>query len=253
MESASPDLPIGFAHLAAALAKAQAEFKDPLKNRTADIKSAAANYKYSYADLPAVYEAVRPALAKNGLAIVHDVAMDNGRVFVSTRLLHSSGEAIGNTLSWPAGGRIQELGSSITFLKRYTLCALVGVAADEDDDANTVDNNAAKTEARTNRAASPKKEPEAAAAPSPGDRAELAQLFVDLAKKLGSGDLNEDQVDTLERAFGAARVSSLSDVKVAEMLPKFRAPTDKLMTWAKDKLTAGGLIGQKPGQSRPST
>ncbi len=252
MDPAPPvDLPVGFAHIAVALAKAQTELSDPVKNRTADIKSDKGNYKYAYADLPAVYEAVRPALTKNGLAIVHDVAMNSGRVVVSTRLLHGSGEQLCNELSWTVPGRIQELGSIITFLKRYCLCALVGVAADEDDDANVADNRPAST---TDRRPAPKKEAappqgEATADPfdAPAGHQELAKLLVKIATDLGAAIKGSDEVDTLERALVATRVPKLTDAKLAELLPKFRAPTPVLLEWVKKKLTDAGLIGQKPG------
>ena len=81
-------------------------------------------------------ETARPILAAHGLAIVQTVNTDAGNVEVSTTLIHESGEAIEfPALTMPAGSTPQALGSLITYLRRYSLMAAVGVAADDDDGA----------------------------------------------------------------------------------------------------------------------
>lgn len=119
--------------LAPALAKAQGAMKSALKD--------AENPHFSsrYADLAAVWEACRDVLSSNGLAVVQAVApmTADGHAVVTTRLLHSSGEWIEEDASTPVAKRdAQGLGSAVTYLRRYSLAAMVGVVADEDDDGN---------------------------------------------------------------------------------------------------------------------
>lgn len=123
--------------LAAALAKAQAAFGPVKKERTARINSAKGNYSYRYADLSDVLDSVRKSLAANGLAIVQPITWTDGHAWLATRLIHSSGQWIESV--YPLGNydRPQEMGSAITYARRYTLTALLGIAADEDDDGNT--------------------------------------------------------------------------------------------------------------------
>lgn len=121
--------------LSTALAKAQADLRHPAKNRTAKILSAKGNYSYKYADLADVLDCIRAPFSKNGLAIAQTVATENAGVVVTTRLLHSSGEWIEDALWMRLGDdRPQTLGSIITYLRRYSLGALAGIAPDDDED-----------------------------------------------------------------------------------------------------------------------
>ncbi len=114
--------------IAAALAKAQASLKPAIKD------SVNPQFKSKYADLGACYEASRPALTSNGIAVIQGPSTD-GSVTVTTILLHSSGEWIMCSVSaQPRDGSPQAVGSAITYLRRYSLCSMVGISADEDDD-----------------------------------------------------------------------------------------------------------------------
>jgi hypothetical protein len=118
--------------LATALAAAQATYPPIGKDKTAK----AGSYSYDYADLATVLEAVRPALAKQGIAVVQSASAEAQMVTVVTRLMHSSGQWIESSLSVEAETTApQKLGSAISYARRYGLLALAGVApADEDDD-----------------------------------------------------------------------------------------------------------------------
>lgn len=121
--------------LAAALAKAQGAFTAIKKDKVAKIKSqGGASYEYAYADLASIMEAIRGPLSANGLACVQAITMTDGGMILQTRLLHSSGQWIESTYPLPAGGRAQEMGSAQTYARRYSLCALVGIVAEDDDD-----------------------------------------------------------------------------------------------------------------------
>lgn len=129
--------------LATALASAQAEIKHAVKGSENPF------HKSRYADLAAVMDACRIPLCKNGLSIVQLPTIDdNGVEVLDTVLLHTSGQWMRSRLairpahrrSREEGGGWQEdthdpqaLGSTITYLRRYALAAIAGVAAEDDD------------------------------------------------------------------------------------------------------------------------
>jgi hypothetical protein len=106
-------------------------------------------FKSRYADLASIWNACRDALSQNGLAVIQTIINDeDGETYLSTTLGHSSGQWIRSFLSVKvkegARNELQELGSALTYLRRYSLAAIVGVAPDEDDDGNTGTNYQAK-------------------------------------------------------------------------------------------------------------
>lgn len=122
------------AKIAAAFVAAQAELTNPPKKSKANTGT----YSYTYADLPAIIDHVRPVLAKHGLAVSQDIAMEDGRLLIRTRLIHSSGECMEfGPLAGSVGSDWQKTGGGITYARRYALAAALGIAADEDDDGAT--------------------------------------------------------------------------------------------------------------------
>lgn len=112
--------------IAAAVVAAQGELANPPKSKTVH----AGAKRYSFAPLPEIIDAVRPVLAKHKLAVLQLV---RGGV-LETRLMHASGEWIGAVYALPAIGDSQSMGSAITYARRYCLCAILGIAGDEDED-----------------------------------------------------------------------------------------------------------------------
>jgi len=125
--------------LAMALAKAQALIKPASKDATNP------HFKSRYADLPAVWEACRKPLTDNGLSVVQmPVDAGEGRVGLTSVLMHSSGQYISSTVSTKlTQDSAQGIGSALTYLRRYALAALVGIVADEDDDGNAASHGTA--------------------------------------------------------------------------------------------------------------
>lgn len=114
--------------LAAALAKAQSEMKGAVKD------SANPFFKSKYADLASVWDAWKPVGPKNGLAIVQTASAEGPRVTVTTMLCHVSGQWIQGALTATAKEESgQAIGSIITYLRRYGLAAIVGIAPEDDD------------------------------------------------------------------------------------------------------------------------
>lgn len=113
----------------AALAKAQGD----IRNATKD--SANPHFKSRYADLASVSDACRGPLSKNGIAVVQVPHNDGHNIAVTTILGHASGQWISGKLAVaPAKWDAQGVGSVTTYLRRYALAAMAGVAPGDDDD-----------------------------------------------------------------------------------------------------------------------
>lgn len=122
--------------LAGALAAFQAELPAIGKNETATVVTSKGRYSYSYASLGDISKIIEPLLGKHGLSFAALPTLadgDAGRFVLRYVLMHSSGQYLSG--AYPLNGNTpQEIGSSITYARRYTLCAVTGVAPDEDDD-----------------------------------------------------------------------------------------------------------------------
>jgi hypothetical protein len=92
-------------------------------------------FKSKYADLASVVEAIRAAFSANGLSYIQTVEPHPDEVRVETTILHSSGEWIScGYLSLPVSkADAQGFGSALTYARRYSLSAAVGVAPEDDD------------------------------------------------------------------------------------------------------------------------
>lgn len=140
------------AKIAKALAAAQAEMSNATLNKTNP------HFKSRYADLAAIRDAAIPALAKHGLAVTQLPDVTEDGFMLVTRLMHESGEWISSTYPLPTDlGKPQQMGSAQTYARRYSLAALVGISAEEDDDANAAEAGGSKDTVK------PKSTPDAAA------------------------------------------------------------------------------------------
>ena len=119
--------------VAVALVAAQAELPGIVKDRQND------HFKSKYATLDTIIEQIRPVLAAHHLAILQTASSDESAkvLTVATRLLHDSGEWIENAVVIPiAKMDPQGAGSALTYGRRYSLAALLAIAAEDDDDGN---------------------------------------------------------------------------------------------------------------------
>lgn len=89
-----------------------------------------------YAPLDVVIDAIRPALLAQRLVVLQPTRVDQDTLYVDTRIVHApTGESVSST--YPAGPITQphqQLGSGVTYARRYSLMALVGVAPEDEDD-----------------------------------------------------------------------------------------------------------------------
>lgn len=123
--------------LTEALASVQAKLPKITKDNTAKIETAKAKYSYTYADLASISATVLPMLGAAGLAWITMPALDaSGRFLLAYQLRHTSGEIVEGTYPLPDPMRStpQEVGSAITYARRYCLCSVTGVAPEDDDD-----------------------------------------------------------------------------------------------------------------------
>ena len=116
--------------LFAALAAVQAQLPKIGKGQTADT----GKYIYKYADLADVSQEILPRLGAAGLAFTSRPTMLDGQFVLAYSLVHFSGEREDGIYPLPSSGTPQQIGSAITYARRYCLCAVTGVAPDSDDD-----------------------------------------------------------------------------------------------------------------------
>jgi hypothetical protein len=115
--------------IVAALALAQLGIKGAQKDSTNP------HFKSSYADMASVWDACHEALNSNGIAVLQIPIKSNGKQILVTLLAHKSGQWFrGECDINPVKNDPQGIGSAITYLRRYCLSSMAGVAPREDDD-----------------------------------------------------------------------------------------------------------------------
>jgi hypothetical protein len=123
----------------AAMAAAKAEIKPVIKNREVDFTSQKGRTNYEYEDFAAVADAVDSILAKNGLNYRHRPRQDGKSLTIICKMAHRDGhfEETELTASNDESGNkngIQSIGSTATYLQRYTVKLALGLAVARDDD-----------------------------------------------------------------------------------------------------------------------
>lgn len=115
--------------LAAALVEAQQKMGNAVKDSKNPF------FKSKYADLSAVREAVLPPLNAAGISVIQPTVYLDGKKFVQTMFLHSSGEFISGLTEILSAKELdaQAQGSGISYARRYGLQSLANVGADDDD------------------------------------------------------------------------------------------------------------------------
>jgi hypothetical protein len=121
LEHATPEL-------FAALAKAQKEVENAIKGSTNS------HFKNQYADLAQVLNTVRPVFSSHGLSIIQETSFDGSLVSVTTVLCHEGGGYVVSIASCvPMKADAQGIGAATTYLRRYALAAMTGIAQEDDD------------------------------------------------------------------------------------------------------------------------
>lgn len=129
--------------IGAALSLAQAELSTAKKDSS--------GYGYNYSDLASVLATAKPVLAANGLSVTQLVGNSTDKsVSLSTILLHKSGQFISteSSIEIPEMNKInvtQKIGAAISYLRRYSLQAILGMASEDTDATSQVAQTPAKT------------------------------------------------------------------------------------------------------------
>ena len=120
--------------LLSALAEVQSELPTMPKSSQA--------YGYKYTDLDTITQTIKPILSKHGIGYIQSVGgLTENALTLTTRIFNKKGEYIEDTAALPTitstkNNAAQTLGMSITYMRRYALCAMLGITSDEDVDAN---------------------------------------------------------------------------------------------------------------------
>lgn len=194
--------------LSTALAAAQGTLKNPPKLKTNP------HFKSQYVDLSDGLAAIRECFSKHNLSFIQGTSViDSGMIVLHTRISHKSGQWIES--DYPVGGlgRPQEMGSAMTYARRYSLFSMVGVAGEDDDDGN------AAQAAETTPAAKPKKAE--AKQMEPGMKPEDSENFLKIAQAAMqmAGNVNElsqwaaDNKEDIGKLMPAHRNILLADYK----------------------------------------
>jgi hypothetical protein len=121
--------------LATALAVAQGEMENAKK------VSNNPHFKSKYADLATIWDAIREPLSRNGLSVLQlPCEAPDGKVGLKTILTHSSGQFIEESffVGLKDASNPQQVGSALTYMKRYALLGVAGIASEDDDGEATV-------------------------------------------------------------------------------------------------------------------
>jgi len=201
--------------LAKALAVAQGQISGAKKDSENPF------FKSKYADLASVWDACRRPLSENGLSVVQmprsEITENATIIFVDTLLAHSSGEWVLESLSAvPVKDDPQGIGSCITYLRRYALGAVVGVAPEDDD------GNAASRPSEGQSAPAPKRAAALSKVPAVTVTPEVQALREAIKASMKAlNDAGETPQWTVERVNGMAKENfngkTTAQLSVAEL------------------------------------
>ncbi len=141
-----------------ALCEMQGTMEAPKRTKKATVKGrskggAEYNYSYNYAPLDEIISTVKLPMKEVGLAYRQFLASRDGQWVMRTVIAHKTGEWFGcdYPIFWEQDRGMQGFASGVTYARRYGLMLALGIAAEDDDDANVADGNAATVQNRSTR------------------------------------------------------------------------------------------------------
>lgn len=195
--------------LHAALARAQSQFPPIPKNREVTIRPRdRAPYSFRYADLEGILSATRKPLTDNGLSLVQMVNSSQSYTAIVTRLMHEKGGVLESEVWIEPTTKYTDpktFGGLISYMRRYAVSSMLGVAADDDLDEDGIPAGEIM-EPDMGREPQPRRPERKSARPDDGQLAtsgEIAHIFA-RAKAVGADvqavldDLGIDLPPTLE-------------------------------------------------------
>jgi hypothetical protein len=204
-----------------ALSKAQAEMRGALKDADNPF------FKSRYSDLSSVWESCRGPLTKHGLSIIQITGQEDGKLVLKTRLCHSSGQWLEGVMPiLMAKQDSQSLGSAVSYTRRYSLSAIIGGYAVDDDGEEAMGRDLPK--APVSPQASIKAKPQAQLPPEQRDRlveamgkfkwkhADVQNLARILYQTSNIPALTSDQVGELTMLVASGTVTNITDGAIKE-------------------------------------
>lgn len=190
----------------ASLAKAYAQFQQEVINPSNTAKNP--QFKSNYAPLDEVINTAKPVLAKYGLSVLQSTGSEGEAIKIVSILMHESGEYIqSDELVLPAyqtkGGGVKEFnaqgaGSAITYGRRYSLSAILGLASEDDDDGNHASGqgykDASKPSGNNQSADDKEKRRQEALAKAQARKQATDENKEELANELANEEKNEKEV-----------------------------------------------------------
>lgn len=117
------------------LAKALSLFQGTVK--TAKFDKVNPHFRSKYATLTSLWETIRDPLKANGLAVVQTTVGNESGIVLQTMLMHSSGQFITSEMPLVMTKQdMQGMGSALSYARRYSLAAILGLVSDDDEDGN---------------------------------------------------------------------------------------------------------------------
>ena len=159
-----------------------------------------------YADLATVIDTARQALAANGLSITQTFMPfgEDGGMMLVTTLGHKSGQFQRSYLPMKGNVQPQALASTATYLKRVAMCAILGIAADDDDDGQQANVNHAEASA--------------------GDEMRIVNALIKKVKAAADKDGRDAEI---ERARKGVREGKLSNASLQNLIDLASALDEK--------------------------
>ena len=189
----------------AALVAACGELSNPPK--TSKVNAGAKSYLF--APLPEILDLVRPVLARHALAVRFQTQPDGANILVTCEIVHATGTVVSAaSLHSPSNANMQVVGSGLTYARRYTLVAALGIAADDDDDGEATAKPAPK--------AAPTQAPKAPTNP-----------FDVFEANCRAARFSLEQVNAWLAAQGKKRIGDLDTTKFAEFTAWLFGPSAK--------------------------
>lgn len=135
-KNSSPEL----GELFKAISKAQIKIVSPVFDKEAKIPmKRGGQFTFKYASLNAVQTALKGPLSENGICYMQFPTSNGNKVSIETIVGHSSGQWMSRKFNLSASSSdVKEIGSCVTYAKRYSLCAIFNLTAQEDMDATSV-------------------------------------------------------------------------------------------------------------------
>ena len=171
-------------------------------------------YKSKYASLDTIWETIRKPLSDNGLSVAQTMNLIEDKSVLDTTLYHTSGEWISGTqLVNPVKNDPQGLGSAITYARRYSLSAILGLVSDDDDDANVATKPESKPKVESKPVEKPVEAPKAE--PKLASEAQVKKIYASVKEK----GITADQAKAyLKSVFNKISTKELTVTEASQLI-----------------------------------